>query len=118
MTGEIDRGDGRDKILSAADQSPAIRTPEVLGAEADKVRPLVVEAAHGLDGVIHIGRIDKGGDAVLMSDGRQVPQGNGAFVTIEVSRHEERDGVRAESPLDLFPLGARFRTDLNDARTR
>ena len=68
MSGEIERGDGGDEILPAADQAAAIRTPKVLGAEADEVRSPGIEAAHDLDGVVQRG-IDKGGDAAFAPDG-------------------------------------------------
>src|SRR5215208_3341033 len=118
MTGEIDRGDGRDKILPAADQSTAIRPPEVLGAEADEVRSLGVEAAHDLNGVVHVRGVDKGGDAMSPPDGSYVPQWDSAIVTIEVSGQVERDGVRADRLLDLFAPGACFRANLDGARSR
>src|SRR5215211_4724379 len=118
MAGEIDRGDGRDKILPAADQSTAIRPPEVLGAEADKVRSLGIEAAHDLNGVVHVRGVDKGGDAMSPPDGSYVPQWDSAIVTIEVSGQVERDGVRADRLLDLFAPGACFRANLDDPRSR
>ena len=91
VSGEIERGDGGDEILPAADQAAAIRTPKVLGAEADEVRSPGIEAAHDLDGVVHAASTKVGMPRSAAS--MAYVQRDGAIVTIEVGGHEECGGA-------------------------
>ena len=82
----------------AADESTAIRPAEVLGAEADEIGSLGIETAHELDGVVHVGGVDEGGDAVLPPDGRYLASADGAVVTIEMGGQRRMRGVSGRSP--------------------